>query len=304
VTEPLSMTAELHTTPPQLVGACATLACIWEATAPKPGNVYRGADFEDVTFADFLTSAAVIGPLIEQVTERGVGQTVLQAIQATQAAVATNTNLGMMLLITPLAAVPAGRPLADNIGEVLCSCTAEDTRAVYQAISAAQPGGLGEVDEADVSDTQVPEISLLEAMQLATDRDLVARQYTNDFEQVFQTADRMQCKLQNGLPLSEAIVYAYLQLLAEYPDSLIVRKCGLQLGQEVQRRAAAVLDQGEPSDEAYQRAMQDLDFWLRADGHRRNPGTSADIVAAGLFVLLREQRLDWPVNFYDGAAEG
>ena len=44
------------------LGACATLACLWEATAPKPGNVYRGADFDDLTYADFLTSAAVDRP--------------------------------------------------------------------------------------------------------------------------------------------------------------------------------------------------------------------------------------------------
>ena len=41
-------------------GVQATLACLWEATAPKPGNVYRGADFDDLTYADFITSAAVI----------------------------------------------------------------------------------------------------------------------------------------------------------------------------------------------------------------------------------------------------
>ena len=35
----------------------------------------------------------------------------------------------------------------------------------------------------------------------------------------------------------------------------------------------------------------EYDFWLRADGHRRNPGTTADVIAAALFVLLREKRL-------------
>jgi triphosphoribosyl-dephospho-CoA synthase len=40
--------------------------------------------------------------------------------------------------------------------------------------------------------------------------------------------------------------------------------------------------------EAYERALTELDFWLRSDGHRRNPGTTADLIAAGLFVGLRE----------------
>jgi triphosphoribosyl-dephospho-CoA synthase len=38
-------------------------------------------------------------------------------------------------------------------------------------------------------------------------------------------------------------------------------------------------------------ALAELDFWLRTDGHRRNPGTTADLIAAGLFVGLRERIL-------------
>ena len=49
---------------------------------------------------------------------------------------------------------------------------------------------------------------------------------------------------------------------------------------------------GLPGDDAYRSAVADFDFWLRADGHRRNPGTTADLIAAGLFVLLREGRLE------------
>ena len=289
--------------PPLSVGACATLACIWEATAAKPGNVYRGADFEDMTYVDFLTSAAVIGPILEQVADLGVGKTILRAVTATREAVATNTNLGMLLLIVPLAAVSSDRRHADGIGELLLSLTPEDKQAVYRAIQVAQPGGLGKVDQADVHDCSADEVSLLEAMQLAAERDLVARQYTNQFQQVFLTADRLEGCFQQGLPLNESILHAYLQLLADFPDSLVVRKCGAELGYEVQLRAKAVLAAGEPATKNYRQATQDFDFWLRADGNRRNPGTSADLIAAAIFVLLREQRLSWPMNFYRTATE-
>ncbi len=287
---------------PCTLGECATLACIWEATAAKPGNVYRGADFDDMTYADFLTSAVVIGPILGQVAKQGVGQTVLQAIQATRTAVATNTNLGMMLLTAPLAAVPAGQPLATGVAKVLSSLTVEDTQAVYQAIRIAQPSGLGEVPVADVRKPEIPQRSLVEAMRLAADHDLIALQYVNDFAQVFQAAEWMENGLRHGWPLSETIVYAFLQQLADFPDSLVVRKCGLELGEKIRRQAAKILGVGEPGDPAYLSAVQDFDFWLRADGHRRNPGTSADIIAAGLFVLLREQRLEWPVAFYGSVA--
>jgi len=289
--------------PPLTVGACATLACIWEATAAKPGNVYRGADFEDVTFADFLTSAAVIGPILEKTNQLGVGKTVLQAVQATQAAVASNTNLGMLLLMTPLAAVADNQPLNAGISQILTNLTTTDTQAVYAAIAAANPGGLGEVDEADVQSNELPQIELVEAMRLAADRDLVARQYVNNFQQVFQSAERIELGCQQGWPLGEAIVHTFLHSLSEHSDSLIIRKCGLELGAEVKQRAARVLGTGQPGETAYFRAVEDFDFWLRADGHRRNPGTSADIIAAGLFVLLREQRPRWPAKFYRDESE-
>jgi len=290
------------TTVPTTLGTCATLACIWEATAPKPGNVYRGADFEDLTYVDFLTSAAVIGPVLEHAVQLGVGAAVLEAVEKTRAAVATNTNLGIVLLLAPLAAVPTEKSLATGIDAVLAALTSEDAKHVFEAIRRAQPSGLGSVETADVTNTLAPEISLQAAMQLAADRDLIARQYTNKFQQVFQVASHIQQASHRGLPLSDAIVHAFLQLLAEFPDSLIARKCGEQVAREVSAQAAAVLSQGQPGQSQYESAVQEFDFSLRVgssnNGRRRNPGTSADLIAAALFVLLREERLKWPVKFY------
>ena len=63
------------------IGQCATLACLLEVTAPKPGNVHRGADFEDVTFVDFVASAVAIGPAMEHAVRSGVGAAVLDAVE-------------------------------------------------------------------------------------------------------------------------------------------------------------------------------------------------------------------------------
>jgi triphosphoribosyl-dephospho-CoA synthase len=284
--------------PPLSVGACATLACQWEATAAKPGNVYRGADFAGLTYVDFLTSAAVIGPCLERALEWGVGRTVLAAVRATQGVVRTNTNLGTILLLAPLAAVPPGQPLTQGLKKVIDQLDETDTGDVFAAIRLARPGGLGQVDQADVREPAPPALKLLEAMRLAAERDSVGRQYVNGFEQVFTTAERLIGAATSGLPLGEAIVYAFLQLLGELPDSLIARKCGRDRAMSVTARAAKIVDHLEPGDDAYQTAIGELDFYLRSDGHRLNPGTSADIVAAALFVLLREQRLEWPVRFY------
>src|ERR1700723_2922340 len=86
---------------PKRAGLCAQLACIFEATARKAGNVHRFRDFDDLGYVDFLTSAAAIGPVFDDI--RGsLGKTILQAVKATRAVVATNTNLGIVLLLAPL----------------------------------------------------------------------------------------------------------------------------------------------------------------------------------------------------------
>src|SRR5688572_23104506 len=98
---------------------CITLACLLEVTAPKPGNVHRGADFDDLTFADFLVSGVTIGPVLAQAIEIGVGPAILAAVQATRRLIDTNSNLGMVLLLGPLAAVPREESLRTGVQRVL-----------------------------------------------------------------------------------------------------------------------------------------------------------------------------------------
>ena len=274
------------------IGQCATLACILEVTAPKPGNVHSGADFPGLTLNDFLLSAVAISPAMQQAAECSVGVTVLTAVRATRAVVGTNTNLGTLLLLAPLAKVAPNQPLdVAGVDEVLDSLTATDAAEIYEAIRLACPGGLGQVDELDVSGP--PPTDVLRAMRQAADRDLVACQYVNHFEQVFQgSVAWLREAQQSGWALRDSIVRTHVRLMASYPDSLIARKCGDQLASESARRAAEVLLQGVPGEADYETGLCDLDRWLRADGNRRNPGTSADLVAAGLFVALRNGMLD------------
>lgn len=283
------------------LGGKATLACLWEVTAAKPGNVYRNADFADMTLADMQAAAVAIGPVFDRAKEQTVGQLVLAAVQATQQAVATNTNLGTLLLLAPLAKAAEGE-LRACLPDVLQSLTLTDAQHAYEAIRLAQPGGLGEVAEADVQ--QPPTHTLLEAMHLAEDRDLIARQYTNGFADVFEVADAIASRLQADTPLSEAIVWAQLELMARRPDTLIARKCGLAVAEESADRAAMALDSIGSDGNDLRAVCAELDFWLRADGHRRNPGTTADTIAAALFVLLVEGRIAWPVDFYGRRSMG
>lgn len=274
---------------------CACLACLLEVTTPKPGNVHRGADFQNLTLADFVVSSVAIGPILGRAREDGVGPTVLAAVRATQQFVRENTNLGTLLLMAPLAAVPDTESLRDGVSAVLSDLSSADSVAIYEAIRLANPGGMGSVREMDLRDT--PPSDLLAAMSHAADRDLVARQYVNGFRDVLDVAVPLLVDGQKGgRSLTTIIIHTHVHLMAEYPDSLIARKCGLEIAKESSQLAGRVLESGLPETSAYQSALAELDFWLRSDGQRRNPGTTADMIAASLFALLREQLIDWPVR--------
>ena len=279
------------------LGECATLACLLEVSAAKPGNVHRGADFEDLTFTDFVLSAQALGRVFQQAEDLPLGQLVLDAVRATRSWVATNTNLGLILLLAPLAKVRPGETWEAGIARVLGATTSQDARDVYEAIRVAQPGGLGAAPQADVAD-DAPS-NLIDAMRLAAERDLIARQYAHDFAEVLHSvAPGLREGLARGRSVQTTIIHTFVRLMHEHPDTLIARKCGREIAEQSARYAGVVLGAGEPDSETYEDALADLDFWLRADGHRRNPGTSADLLGAGLFALLREGTLAPPWRFY------
>src|ERR1700752_2771700 len=130
---------------PLSIGQCAQIACILEATARKPGNVHRYHDFDDLTYLDLLLPAAAIGPVMEQAPYQPVGVTVLEAIKATRRVVDTNSNLGIVLLLAPLASGPGNFDLRGGLMSVLRRLTVEDAKNVYAAIRLARPGGIGQV---------------------------------------------------------------------------------------------------------------------------------------------------------------
>jgi triphosphoribosyl-dephospho-CoA synthase len=275
-------------------GQLAQVACLLEVTARKPGNVHRQSDFADLHFLDFLLSAGAIARPLDRAVAEGVGVSVRAAIQATRRVVNTNTNLGIVLLLAPLAAVPIGVDLAEGVEEVLAATSVDDAKRVYRAIQLAQPGGLGEIPDQDINCE--PTITLRAAMTLAADRDLVARQYVNGFREVLGEAlPVLRESLNAGRPIETAIVTAYLHLLARHPDSLIARKYGLTQAVDVSRRAAELLEAGWPDHDRATVQCDAFDAWLRHPRNRFNPGTTADLITAALYAALRDGTIGLPL---------
>jgi triphosphoribosyl-dephospho-CoA synthase len=278
-------------------GRLAEIACLLEVTSRKPGNVHRGADLPGINFTDFLLSAAAIAGPFDEALPQGVGAMVLAAIESTRRVVSTNTNLGIVLSVAPLAAVPTGVDLAGGALKVVAETTVADARLVYRAIRLAQPGGMGEVADQDLGSE--PTLTLGEVMALAAERDLIARQYANGFHEVLcEGLPALRESLLKNQSLETAIVSAYLHLLARHPDSLIARKAGTGASIEVSRRAAEILAAGWPMREESRRLCDDFDAWLRQPHNRYNPGTTADLVTAAVYAGLRDRSISLPARTF------
>jgi triphosphoribosyl-dephospho-CoA synthase len=271
------------------IAAAAQLACLLEVSAPKPGNVSPERHFHDTRYEDFLASAVAIGPALAAAGERPLGATIRAAIEATSRWTGSNTNLGIVLLLAPLAraAAATGGTLRDRLAAVLDHTTVADAAETYAAIRLARPGRLGAASAEDVAAT--PTVSLREAMALAAERDAVAREYTNRFALTFEVgAPALADARRRGLSWTEATVACFLTLLAAAPDTHIARKLGRAEAERVARRASEVLAAGGTGTAEGRAALAALDAELRDARNTRNPGTTADLTCAALFVVILE----------------
>lgn len=286
---------------PGQLSALVTAACVLEATAPKPGNVSPGRPFRDMTYEDFVAAAVAIGPPLGVAGERPLGETILAAVTASRAVTRANTNLGIILLLAPLAKAaarpgdPTGQPaqgagpmtpaLRETLASVLASTTVADARLVYQAIRAARPGGMGTAGAQDLAIE--PTVTLREAMALAAERDLVAREYTTGFRLTFETAvPALQRARSAGRSREDAVVEAFLTLLAREPDTLIARKLGQAVAAEISAEAREIVALGDLGTPHARDRLAAFDASLRDRQNSRNPGATADLTAAALFVAL------------------
>jgi triphosphoribosyl-dephospho-CoA synthase len=163
--------------------------------------------------------------------------------------------------------------------------TVEDAQAAYEAIRLASPGGLGSVDSQDVA--SAPTVTLTTAMRLAADRDGVAYEYATDFRATFEVgAVALRAARRAGLDWNDSVVETYLTLLAAYPDTHIARRAGHARAAEVTRTAGAVLDVGGVRSDAGRIAIAQLHADLSDPRNLSNPGTTADITTAAIFVTL------------------
>lgn len=270
---------------PLLLAQAFIAACEDELNAPKPGNVHVFAGGHGMEAHDFVESAHVAAtPLTTPGID--VGSRIFAAVEATWARVGQNTNLGIILLCAPLAHAALTYPqmaLQSGVAKVLSRLSRTDAELAFKAIARANPGGLGEAPQHDVNEP--PRVTLLEAMRASADRDRIAWQYANGFENIFALGmESLAASRLRGYDKNMSVLRLYLGFLCAFPDSHLLRKFGSETATLVLTEArsfvGALASMHAPED-IYVAALH-FDQSLKERG--LNPGTSADLTVATLFA--------------------
>jgi len=298
----------------EYVSGCLQLALLLEVSAyPKPGNVHRTADFEGTRYEHFLGSAVAMGPHFRHAAKQGVsvqhgkisldrvglGETIKEAVvDVTSWQQGGNTSLGSIILLVPVA-VAAGITLAGgrfsihilrrNIKSVVESTTPVDAVNFYEAISIAQPGGLGKAPKLDVTDTASrkkiieEKVSLYAVFKISAPWDSVSSEWVNDYGITFNIGyPFFTQQLEETNDINRATVHTFLKILSEVPDTLIARKVGMSKAKEVSTQAKRVLEKGGLTTSEGRGCLLKFDAKLHDPAHQLNPGTTADITSAVL----------------------
>lgn len=296
---------------PELIAKITQIASVLEVSGhPKPGNVHRTQDFDDMIFEDFIISGIVIGDLMKKAAERGkkykddnslhkirLGEIIKEAVLETDKWIGNNTNLGIIILFAPLSAA-AGmssdvRVLRQNVERVMKATTSKDAINLYDAINAADAGGMGEQEELDVADSEArgriikEDISMFKVFEMSAKWDLLSSELTTGMPVTFETGYPIFKETKSTYGLNKATVQTFITILARNPDTLISRKYGMDTARIVTADADSILQNGGILNAQGELLIREFDKQLLRN--KFNPGTTADITAASIMVGLLDE---------------
>ncbi len=283
----------------------AQIASVLEVSGwPKPGNVHRTRNYDDMVFQDFVISGVVIGDTMEEVASQAkeiddlsnaeLGKYILQAVNETNKWIETNTNLGIMMMCIPIAASAAISnsfdEIQENVGRFMDATTVEDAVNLYDAINVADAGGMGDQEEFDVmSEKAKDELrannqTMYDVLKISAGWDRLANELTSKmpvcFEIGYPTFSHLWETCDDVDVINKATVLTFMTILSQIPDTLISRKYGNEIAESVSGKAEEILKFKD--DDSFVEKLLEFDDYLYENKY--NPGTTADLTAASIFL--------------------
>jgi len=269
----------------------AQLALLLEvAGTPKPGNVDRRRDLPDLRFEHFLAGSVGAGPGLRAASDgRPVGDAFETAVVGMADQSGGNTQFGALLLLVPLVATATeGKLMGDAVRSVVEDTTVEDAADFYRAfdhVAVTVDDPPADTDVPDVrrgsdavADVETAGLTLQDVMAAAADRDDVAREWIEGFERSFAAADRIAAR---AGPVPDRVAETFLWLLSRRPDTHVATTHGERVARRVMVRAQSARDRGHVEEVADALVEEGI-----------NPGTTADVAAAGCFVALERDGIE------------
>ena len=287
------------------IAKLAQIASVLEVSGwPKPGNVHRTRNYDDMVFQDFAISAVVIGDTMEAVASQAkeiddlskaeLGRYIFQAVDETNRWIETNTNLGIMMMCIPIAAAASISDsfdeIQENVGRLMDATTVEDAVNLYDAINVADAGGMGDQEEFDVmSEKAKDELrannqTMFDVLEISAGWDRLANELTNKmpvcFEIGYPTFFEVWKNCDDVDVINKATVLTFMTILSQIPDTLISRKYGNEVAESVSQKASEILEFKD--DDSFLEKLLEFDDYLY--DNKLNPGTTADLTAASIFL--------------------
>ena len=267
--------------------ANAELALLLEVTGtPKPGNVDRRREYPALRFEHFVTGAVGARPGLDLAADATtpLGSAFETAIDGMAEQSGGNTQFGAVLLLTPLLRAAAMNVLdPGGVAAVVEDTTVADTVSFFEAFEHVDvavdepPSGMEPLDVRRGSDAasaiEERQLTWGELMARSADRDGVAAEWTNGFTRSFDAAARIR---EDEGPIADRASRVFLTLLAAEVDTFVVTQHDRETAEAVRERAIAIREGAADPDTV---AEEFVDRGI-------NPGTTADLVAAALFIAL------------------
>lgn len=304
------------------IAKCAQLAMILEVSAhPKPGNVDRTDDYKDTKYEHFLASSISIYDVIKDASQndRFIGKSINNAVNlSTSWQNGGNTHFGAFILLIPIAMASGNlikreelfsikefqrgvliKDILLNAHEIVKKTDIGDAIEFYKAFTSIEVK-VNTVKEFDLkqSDSIISlsekNMSLYDLMEISKGYDMIANEWVNGFNKCAECAKiiidgmgQMGIFKKYNLNINEVIVYTFLFILANNRDTFIQTKFDIETADFVSNQALNIITKLHENkfdfDSTYP-LIQKFDDELLFK--KINPGSTADIVIAGLFIAL------------------
>jgi len=282
------------------VARSAQLAMLLEVSAyPKPGNVDRTHDYIDTRYEHFLASSVAVYPILREAAargsrnERGVGELISRGVEESIAwQHGGNTHFGALLLLVPLAMAAGAcerydtKEIKRKATEIMQNTSMGDALEVYTVFPKAKVKvrrdvpELDVMDEASINEIREKKLSLYAILTISASYDMISQELVGGFEKTFEYAALINdFASEERININDAITHAYLRLLADEEDTFITMKFGPEKSKYVQQKAQWIVTRGYKRKE-----IEEFDEELIREG--LNPGSTADIIAAALFISI------------------